>query len=478
MGSECSSDEREFRYSLFHQSLFAIDKDIKKDLDNQNITKKKFLPFGLINHSLCEKYKFLLNEKFDKNEARNNIFEYKDLFKKNIEKNFEYINKKFCFAFPSNFIFVNKDFLDVIYDYINDKYKNRLTIVFDTIIGGDCLIMKNPNDKKNENPFRYIILYFDLKENKGNEIDFFYYIKDKNIRNSTDEYILKNNIWNYFKKINYDYKEEFKKIEEDNKEIGYIVRSSDVSRIDYFISKTKEKSIKESFQIKYNQNEDNKERDRTNPQKRTQSEDKYRKHLNNDFPMKMIQNNAYQARMPFNSFLSNKDNNMMSNLQMNKEINKAFENKNNINIFKNNSQNLNINNMNIPNQSIIEENNRLKNENNTLKRTIQSKDEEIKELKAKIFNLSNKESKNHNLVDFDNIKIIQFMSMDHSLIFSIKCLPSDTFAEVEEKLYKKYPEYRETNNSFQIDGRNILRFKTIEENNIPDEHYVQISKIE
>ena len=197
--------------------------------------------------------------------------------------------------------------------------------------------------------------------------------------------------------------------------------------------------------------------------------------------MKMIQNNAYQARMPFNSFLSNKDNNycnMMSNLQMNKEINKAFENKNNINIFKNNSQNLNINNMNIPNQSIIEENNRLKNENNTMKRTIQSKDEEIKELKAKIFNLSNKESKNHNLVDFDNIKIIQFMSMDHSLIFSIKCLPSDTFAEVEEKLYKKYPEYRETNNSFQIDGRNILRFKTIEENNIPDEHYVQISKIE
>ena len=57
--------------------------------------------------------------------------------------------------------------------------------------------MKNPNDKNNENPFRYIILYFDLNENNGNEINFFYYIEDKNIRNSTDEYILKNNIWNY-----------------------------------------------------------------------------------------------------------------------------------------------------------------------------------------------------------------------------------------------------------------------------------------
>ena len=38
--------------------------------------------------------------------------------------------------------------------------------------------------------------------------------------------------------------------------------------------------------------------------------------------------------------------------------------------------------------------------------------------------------------------------MDHSLIYPIKCLPSDIFAEVEEKLYKIFPEYRETNNVF------------------------------
>ena len=42
MGSECSSDEREFRYSLFRQSLYAIDIDIKKEQDNQDITKKKY----------------------------------------------------------------------------------------------------------------------------------------------------------------------------------------------------------------------------------------------------------------------------------------------------------------------------------------------------------------------------------------------------------------------------------------------------
>ena len=129
-------------------------------------------------------------------------------------------------------------------------------------------------------------------------------------------------------------------------------------------------------------------------------------------------------------------------------------------------------------QKITEENSFLKNEISDLKKVIKLKDEEIKELKSKVDILSSKIDKNHKFVDYENIKIIQFLSMDHSLIYSIKCLPSDTFAEVEEKLYKKYPDYRETNNVFQIDGRNILRFKTIAENNIPDGHYVQISKIE
>ena len=153
MGSECSSDEREFRYSLFHESLFAIDKDIKKELDNQDISKKKYSPFGLINHSLCEKYKFLFKENLNKNEARNRIFEYKDLVKKIVEQKYKLDEKKLAFNFPSDFIFINKDFLDVINDYVNIKHKSQLTIIFDTIIGGDCLIMKNCNDEKNEKPY-------------------------------------------------------------------------------------------------------------------------------------------------------------------------------------------------------------------------------------------------------------------------------------------------------------------------------------
>ena len=56
--------------------------------------------------------------------------------------------------------------------------------------------------------------------------------------------------------------------------------------------------------------------------------------------------------------------------------------------------------------------------------------------------------------------------MDQAIHYSIPCIGSDTFAEVEEKLYKQFPEYRETNNYFVANGKEILRFKTISENNI------------
>ena len=71
-------------------------------------------------------------------------------------------------------------------------------------------------------------------------------------------------------------------------------------------------------------------------------------------------------------------------------------------------------------------------------------------------------------VDYNNIMIINFMSGDGVINCGIKCLKTDTFAEVEEKLYEKYEDYREYNNVFLHSGNTVLRFKTIEENNIKD----------
>ena len=56
--------------------------------------------------------------------------------------------------------------------------------------------------------------------------------------------------------------------------------------------------------------------------------------------------------------------------------------------------------------------------------------------------------------------------MDQKIHYPIPCLSTDIFAEIEEKLYKEYPEYRETNNFFIANGKEILRFKSISDNNI------------
>ena len=80
MGSECSADEREIRYMSFHQAIYAIEKDIKKELYNTDLTNKKYMPFGLVNQGLCEKYKFLLNPNFDRNEALKKVFNYNIIY--------------------------------------------------------------------------------------------------------------------------------------------------------------------------------------------------------------------------------------------------------------------------------------------------------------------------------------------------------------------------------------------------------------
>ena len=61
---------------------------------------------------------------------------------------------------------------------------------------------------------------------------------------------------------------------------------------------------------------------------------------------------------------------------------------------------------------------------------------------------------------------VNFISGDQQVHYAVPCLKQNIFAEVEEKLYQQYPEYRETNNNFIANGKLVLRFKTIEENNI------------
>ena len=74
---------------------------------------------------------------------------------------------------------------------------------------------------------------------------------------------------------------------------------------------------------------------------------------------------------------------------------------------------------------------------------------------------------NNNQFNYQNqMKCVTFNSLDNKIFFGIPCSGNNIFAEIEEKLYKEYPEYRETNNTFYFEGKEILRFKTINDNNI------------
>ena len=104
---------------------------------------------------------------------------------------------------------------------------------------------------------------------------------------------------------------------------------------------------------------------------------------------------------------------------------------------------------------------------NNLNNIIIQKDNEINNLKNQLNNINNISNNNiSNNVNFNEIVVVNFISMDQNVHYAIAALKNNTFAEIEEKLYKQYPKYRETNNNFITNGSTVLRFKTIAENKI------------
>ena len=107
--------------------------------------------------------------------------------------------------------------------------------------------------------------------------------------------------------------------------------------------------------------------------------------------------------------------------------------------------------------------NKLNNDINNYKNIISKKDLELNNLKSQ---LNNNINKVQNKFYFNDVLCVNFISSDQNVHYAITCLKTDTFAEIEEKLYKEYPQYRETNNTFIANGTQVLRFKTIAENKI------------
>ena len=116
------------------------------------------------------------------------------------------------------------------------------------------------------------------------------------------------------------------------------------------------------------------------------------------------------------------------------------------------------------NNTITTLQNKLNNLNN-LQNIIKLKEQEINKLKLELQNIN---SQNKIIINPGQMMAVNFISTDSKIHFAVSCFDYNTFAEVEEKLYKQFPEYRETNNDFLANGEQVLRFKTIKQNKIGD----------
>ena len=142
------------------------------------------------------------------------------------------------------------------------------------------------------------------------------------------------------------------------------------------------------------------------------------------------------------------------------------------------------------NSELLKENKELKEKLNEANKIIEEQKKEIQELKYEITKIKSegitqvnslieliekkdkdnkqlKENKNNINTNNTSPKItLQFKSFDNEMKFSIKCFGTEPFFDIEEKLYEKYPKYKDYNTSFSFYGNVIDKFKTINENGI------------
>ena len=145
----------------------------------------------------------------------------------------------------------------------------------------------------------------------------------------------------------------------------------------------------------------------------------------------------------------------------------------------------------------------LTNENNKLKEKINKLNIEmskIQEFKDKIKLLENELNKKNNemqqlLIKNNNIQnnyeitsikpgekimAINFVSMGNNDIghYNLMCKNIDLFIRLEERLYKDFPQFKEYETYFEVNGKRIKRFKTLEQNNIKTNDIINIFTID
>ena len=91
------------------------------------------------------------------------------------------------------------------------------------------------------------------------------------------------------------------------------------------------------------------------------------------------------------------------------------------------------------------------------------KEKEIKEIKSRY---------PFELLKNEKMLCVTFISLNEEVHYSIICKNTDKFSVIEDKFYEKYPQHIDSGISFVFKGKNIQRFKTLEENQIFDNEII------
>ena len=75
---------------------------------------------------------------------------------------------------------------------------------------------------------------------------------------------------------------------------------------------------------------------------------------------------------------------------------------------------------------------------------------------------------------------VNFVSMGHNDIghYNLMCKNFDLFVRLEERLYEDFPQFKEYETYFEVNGKRIKRFKTLEQNNIKTNDIINIFTID
>jgi len=112
-------------------------------------------------------------------------------------------------------------------------------------------------------------------------------------------------------------------------------------------------------------------------------------------------------------------------------------------------------------------------ENNSKKLYDESQQNEILKLEQEISLL-----KSYFLSQDEHLITINFISVDQKINFATLAKTTDPFSKIEQILYKKYPEYLETENMFLFKGERINKNKTIEQNKIKNNDQILLKIID